>query len=173
MITIEQWMQVVKYRISEGYDYQWKCFGDHAYCLSFWNGDHNGHSLNIIFDTQNQNVYQVELCDYKNQKAYRLTNKDYQKAYDKEAKSHNIDDVAWDNVSWNELELEDDWLDKAQAVVNDKEYDHRISIPVEFSDEELLKYMKAAHEQDITFNQYVENALIELIKKHNVNGDLV
>jgi len=37
------------------------------------------------------------------------------------------------------------------------------TIDLEFSDEELLKYMKMAHELDITFNQLVERALKEVI----------
>ena len=37
--------------------------------------------------------------------------------------------------------------------------DGRAEIEVDFTDEELLTYMKLAHEQDITFNQFVENAL--------------
>lgn len=37
------------------------------------------------------------------------------------------------------------------------------TIECDFTDEELLKYMTAAHELDITFNQFVERALKELI----------
>ena len=33
------------------------------------------------------------------------------------------------------------------------------SIDVDFTDEELLTYMKLAHEQGITFNRFVENAV--------------
>jgi hypothetical protein len=38
-----------------------------------------------------------------------------------------------------------------------------VSVPVDFTDEELLAYMKIAHERDITFNQLVEEALREAI----------
>ena len=37
--------------------------------------------------------------------------------------------------------------------------DYREETEVEFTDEELLKYMKLAHEMDITFNQFVEQVL--------------
>jgi predicted HicB family RNase H-like nuclease len=40
---------------------------------------------------------------------------------------------------------------------------------VDFSDRELLAYMKLAHEQDITFNQLVVQALTEAIKQGNIN----
>ena len=43
------------------------------------------------------------------------------------------------------------------------EKDNRAVIDVEFTDEELLQYMKLANELDITFNQLVEQALQQLI----------
>jgi len=45
------------------------------------------------------------------------------------------------------------------CTVLDKADDGRAEIAVDFTDEELLTYMKMAHQQDITFNQFVENAL--------------
>lgn len=45
------------------------------------------------------------------------------------------------------------------------------SIDVDFSDEELLQYMKLAHEQDITFNKFVENALRAAIEKADADNE--
>lgn len=45
------------------------------------------------------------------------------------------------------------------------------SIEVDFSDEELLQYMKLAHEQDITFNKFVENALRAAIEKADADNE--
>ena len=46
------------------------------------------------------------------------------------------------------------------------------TVVVEFTDEELLKYMMMAHEMDITFNQFVERALTHMIEqdKNRING---
>jgi hypothetical protein len=41
-------------------------------------------------------------------------------------------------------------------------------VPVDFSDEDLLQYMKMAHDMDITFNQFVERALVKAIADHNL-----
>jgi len=43
--------------------------------------------------------------------------------------------------------------------INKTPDDGRVEMEIDFTDEELLTYMKMAHEQDITFNQFVENAL--------------
>ena len=45
------------------------------------------------------------------------------------------------------------------------------SIDVDFGDEELLQYMKLAHEQDITFNKFVENALRAAIEKAKLDDE--
>ena len=45
--------------------------------------------------------------------------------------------------------------------------DHRAEIQVDFTDEELLTYMKRAHEMDITFNQFVEQVLQQFLDEEN------
>lgn len=44
--------------------------------------------------------------------------------------------------------------------------DGRAEIEVDFTDEELLTYMKLAHERDITFNQLVEQALQQFLDEN-------
>jgi hypothetical protein len=48
------------------------------------------------------------------------------------------------------------------------ETDGKESIEVDFSDEELLQYMKLAHERDITFNKFIELALRKAIEAHKL-----
>lgn len=163
-MDLKDWMECADYRVTEGSDFSWDCFGSNAYSLSSWNGDHDGYSLNVIFDTRTQEVYSVEACDYKNSRAYRFINPNYRKDYEQEAKSRNDDDCAWDCVPWTDLEVYEDWRTKATAIVMGEDYDTRVSIPVEFTDEELFTYMKMAHERDMTFNKFVEEAIREAIK---------
>ena len=42
-----------------------------------------------------------------------------------------------------------------------------MQVPVDFSDEDLLKYMKLAHERDITFNELIEEALRHAISEYD------
>ena len=48
------------------------------------------------------------------------------------------------------------------------ESDGKESIEVDFGDEELLQYMKLAHERDITFNKFIELALRKAIEEHDL-----
>lgn len=171
MITLKEFMEVVDYRVTEGSDYTWHCFGIDAnpYSLSAWNNDYKGWSFNIVFDTKTQEVYIVEACDYKHNRAYRLFNPAWKDAYFKYAENNNSEyrDMAWDDVDFVDLETDEDWLAKAYAIVEGEDYDTRVQVPVDFSDEELFKYMKMAHERDITLNQLIEEALKSAIEDYD------
>jgi hypothetical protein len=155
MITLKQFMETVDYRISEGSD--WYGFEPGAYSLDSWNGDQDGYSLCIIFNTKTQTVYSVQACDYKHNRAYRYTHPDHCKDLDKQA---------WDDVEWCDLEDETDWLEKAQAIVAGRDYDTRVSIPLELGEVEMFRLMSMAHKQDITLNQLVEKIIQQVVDKH-------
>jgi hypothetical protein len=155
MITLKQFMETVDYRICEGS--AWNGFALGAYSLDYWNGDQDGHSLCVIFNTKDQTVYSVQACDYKNNRAYRLTHPDHTKDLDKDA---------WDDVTWTDLETDEDWLAKAEAIVAGKDYDTRVSIPLELGEVEMFRLMSMAHEQDITLNQLVAKIIQQVVDKH-------
>jgi hypothetical protein len=159
MLTLKEWMELVDYRITEGSTYGWQCFGYNAYCLDSWNGDQEGHSFTITFDTKTQEVYQVEAHDFRNGRAYRMINPNYAPKHMMETADRGVTDEAWEDVAYVDLECDDDFMQKALAIAEGEDYDTRVSMPVDFTDEELLKYMKMAHERDMTFNQFIEEAL--------------
>jgi hypothetical protein len=169
MITLKEWMEIVDYRITEGSDYCWHCYGNDVHMLDSWNGEQDGHSFTVIFDTKTQVVYEVQAHDYVHDRAYRMINPDFQKKNKKEAKRRDIDkNNAWDDVDYVDIEVDDDFFQKCLAIKAGEDYDTRVSVPMDFSDEELLTYMKLAHEQDITFNQLVERALREAIDRAGI-----
>ena len=177
MITLKEFMEVVNYRITEGSDYQWQCFGPNAYRLDSWNGEQDGHTLSILFDTKTQEVYQVEAFDYTNERAYRMTNPDYKADFDAECEDRDVVDMAWERddgtpVKYVDLDVVEDFIEKAHAIVNEEDYDTRVKVPVDFTDEELLTYMKMAHDRDMTFNQFVEEALKAAIDEFKLRDQI-
>ena len=172
---MKEFMELVDHKITEGGDYGWQCFGSNSYQLSHWNGVHGkgGWSANIVFSTRSQKVYTVEVCDYTNDRAYRIINPDYVKKYNKESKDRGeLGNQAWDGVDYIDLEVDDDFIQKFLAIKSGEDYDTRVQLPVDFSDEDLLKYMKLAHERDITFNELVTQALTEAIQLHKTNPEI-
>jgi hypothetical protein len=171
MITLKEWMEVVGYRITEGSDYQWECYGANAYCLDSWNGDIDGHSFSIYFDTRSQEVYEVQIHDYVNSRAYRMINPEFIKKHKKEAKRRQIEfKEAWDDIEYIDLEVDDDWIQKAMAVASgEKEYDTRIQVPLDLDRDQMFDLMKLAHENDMTLNEYVEKILRDVIIDGQLN----
>jgi hypothetical protein len=167
---MKEWMELVDYRITEGSEYGWQCYGPNAYTLDSWNGVHGkgGYSFSIVFSTKTQKVYEVSMCDYTNDRAYRMIAENKQEKHRKESEMRNVNlNEAWDDVDYVDLDVVDDFIQKALAIRAGEQYDTRISVPVNFSDEELLCYMKMAHDRDITFNELVEEALREAIDNFN------
>jgi hypothetical protein len=170
VITMQQFLESVGYRITEGGDYGWQCYGSNSYQLSSWNGVHGsgGWSANIVYSTKSQKVYEATVYDYTNDRAYRLINPKYRKRHDTEAAERGVQsNQAWDDVDYIDLDVAADFVEKLTAIANGKEYDTRVQIQVDFSDEELLRYMTLAHEQDITFNQWIEQALRAAIEQQS------
>lgn len=152
MLTLRQWMELVDFKITDGGDYY---LGNMTlYSLESWDGNHDGYSVNIVFDPKDeQRVHIVEVCDYKNQRAYRR------------CASPQDDSNAWDEVSWVDLETDEDFIEKTAAIMKGVEYDTRISIPLTLTDDELLVLFKLAHAADVTFNEYVARVVQEQIDR--------
>jgi hypothetical protein len=173
MITMKEWMELVGYRITEGSAYGWQCYGPDAYALDSWNGEHDGHSFTVIFDTKNQTVYEVQAHDYVHNRAYRMVNPDFAKKMKKEAKRRDVDkDEAWEDVNYVDLDVDDDFIQKCLAIREGEDYDTRVSVPLELEDDQLFDLMKMAHEQDLTLNQLVENILRQVVENHTFSETL-
>lgn len=172
MITMKEWMELVGYRITEGSDYGWQCYGPNVYQLDSWNGEQDGHSFSIIFDTRDQTVYEVQAHDYVHNRAYRMINEDYAKKMKKEAKRRDVDrNEAWDEVNYVDLEVDDDFIQKCLAIREGEDYDTRVVVPLDLDNDLMFDLMKMAHEKDITLNQMVEEVLRRVIDEKTIRND--
>ena len=166
MITLKEWMEVVDYRITEGSNYLWNCYGPDSYSLDSWDGRQEGHSFSIIFDTKTQVVYEVQAHDFKNRRAYRIVNPEYLSEMQSEAGQRDCNKTeAWDGVDYVDLDVDDDWIQKALAIAAEEDYDTRVTVPLELDDTEMFTLMKMAHERDLTLNEFVEDILREQLDR--------
>jgi hypothetical protein len=173
MITMKEWMELVGYRITEGSDYGWQCYGPNVYQLDSWNGEQDGHSFTIIFDTKDQTVYEVQAHDYVHNRAYRMINEDFAKKMKKEAKRRDVDrNEAWDEVNYVDLEVDDDFIQKCLAIREGEDYDTRVVVPLDLDNDLMFELMKMAHEQDITLNEFVEQLLRRVIDEEALVDEL-
>ena len=173
MISMKEFMELVDYKITEGGEFGWQCYGPNAYQLSSWNGVHGpgGYSFNIVFSTKTQKVYEVSMCDYTNDRAYRMIHPDKLAKYQQEAKNHTSEpNQAWDEVDYIDLDVDDDFIQKALAIRAGESYDTSIMVELDLPNDLILEAAMAAHKQNITLNEYINQALAALAEKH-LNDD--
>ena len=164
---MKEWMEIVDYKITEGSPYGWQCFGPNAYTLDSWNGVHGkgGYSFSIVFSTKTQKVYEVSVCDYTNNRAYRMITESKKEKHRTEGQDRDANlNEAWDDVEYTDLEVDDDFIQKCLAIKAGKDYSTDISIPIDLPDHELMQLFKMAHEKNMTFNEYVNQALREALE---------
>jgi hypothetical protein len=168
MITMKEWMELVDYRITEGSEYGWSCYGPNAYTLDSWNGVHGtgGYSFSIVFSTKTQKVYEVSVCDYTNDRAYRMINPKNQEKHRKESEMRNVNlNEAWDDVDYVDLDVVDDFIQKALAIRAGEDYSTDVSVPIDLPDDLLMFAFKAAHAENMTFNDWMNKMLKAFVDK--------
>ena len=170
MILLKNYLEAIEYKITDGTDYGWQCYGSNARYLDSYKEDQ--YSVSAIFDSEDQYVYAVELWDYVNNREYRWQDPDYKEAFLEEAKERDIDPKeSLDTSKFIDLDVAGDILEKIRAVVAGEDYDTRCQIEVDFSDDDLLEYMKLAHQMDITFNELVERAVKAAVDDYTENPE--
>ena len=93
MITLKDWMEGVKYKVTDTWDFQWECFCSNAMVLeSDWSGA-DWLSYTITYDKDTLEVFEV--CSYnapadEDCTALRWISPGYRKAYFAEEKSRGM-----------------------------------------------------------------------------------
>ena len=93
MITIKDWYEGVKYRVSDNWDFNWDCFGSNAVVLESDWGDCGGRTYTVTYDKDTQEVFEV--CSYSqdDNTALRWINPKYKKAYFAEEKIRGMENI--------------------------------------------------------------------------------
>ena len=125
-----------------------------------------GYSFSIVFSTKSQKVYEVSMCDYTNDRAYRMINPKNVEKHRKEAEHKSVlANQAWDDVDYVDLEVADDFFQKALAIKAGEDYSTDISVPIDLPDDLLLFAFKAAHAENMTFNAWMNQMLRDFVDK--------
>ena len=166
--------EALDHKITGGSEYQWNCYPDGRY-LDY---ESDFAHVSVLYSTVDQTVYQAEVSVKReawdeDKKPYRWLNPDYKDALYKESEKRQVDtDIAWDDIKFIDLEMAEDFLEKATAIFNGEEYDTRVKIEFDLDDSSILKLATEAHKRDITLNKMIEIILQEVIDKHKVNETL-
>jgi hypothetical protein len=161
--------EITNHKITEGSEYGWQCYPD-ARMLDY---ESEFAYVSVIYSTESQEIYEANVSIKtdawdEDMRPYRWLNPEFKDAMIAEAKERNVKwKKAWDKVKWIDLEVEEDFLAKAEAIFNGKAFDARIQVPVELDNDTLLKLFTMAHKRDITLNQLITELLQKVIDEHN------
>ena len=161
-MKLETLLKTFEYRITDGAEYLWKCYPNARY-LSL-SSEHA--EVSFLYSTVDQTVYEVKVdaapgVDAVDVLVYRWMNPDWKEAHDSESVKRGYDpDIAFDDVKWVDLDVEDDFLSKARNMFDGKfDFDKRVQVELDLPDDLILFIAKQAHKLDITFNQYIGQLL--------------
>jgi len=169
---LSQINELTNHRITEGSEYGWSCYPDARY-LSY---ESEFAYVSVLYSTETQEIYEADVSvkvdnwfdEDKEMRPYRWLNPKFKDAMISEAKTRKVKwRKAWDDVKWIDLEVEEDFLEKAKAIFNGETYDKRVQVPIELEDDVMLQLCMEAHKHDITLNKMVEKVLLEVIKTHD------
>jgi hypothetical protein len=92
-ITLKDFLKSVNHKINDSAEYLWNCYGKNVFCLAADKERKKEFVLSaeVIFDTKNSKVYQMESWDYKKRIIYRWIDPSYIKKYLKESKQRGIE----------------------------------------------------------------------------------
>jgi hypothetical protein len=167
-MTLQDWLDTVDYKITEGSKFEWECFGDNAYS---WLSQAGENTAEVTFDTETKVVYQLRAIDQENGRAYSWLNPGFKDAMYIEAVTLGVDvDVAYDDVKLVDIEVEYDILEKMKAIVNNEPYDTRVVIELDFTPEEEQMFRSIAEQKGVTVDELVEIILLELMEKEKAKS---
>lgn len=171
MNILQQFLDAIQYRITDAWEHQWPSYQG-AQVLGCAN---KFAYMSVVFSREDQEVIEITVSselDAVAHAAYRWTNPVFKEAIDEEADRRGIDhDEAFEGCKYIDLETVEDVLEKGQAMLANAAFDPRVQVPLDLEDAHLLELFKKAHEQDITFNQFMENALKKVISDTQPKSD--
>ena len=119
--TINDYLNLINYKIADGSEFGWNCYGPNAYLYSYSKYSDEGslYELNVVFDTVDRLVYEVEF--YEELNMYKWYNPSFKDAYIEEENQRSA------IFHFSKLEYEDftDRTDEFKALINEviKKYD--------------------------------------------------
>jgi hypothetical protein len=171
-MLLSEVIKAAKFKIDEGSEYLWNCYGVNARLLDF-SKDKNAideGSVSCVFDDKTQQVYEVTIFTRDN-KSYRWIDPDYVDALKNECNKRDIPFEFWgdDNENkWVNLDHTKDVFRKVEQVIETGNCDDDVTIDIDIDDESMLKLCLMAHERNITLNELMTEILQDAIDRAKI-----
>lgn len=165
-MRIEDMLPLIDYKISEGTDYLWPCFGENCRQLHFL--DVQGRDFGELVHNRAGDILFIAFTYIDNSKytAYHWVDPAYREAYSKECETRHIDTNRYDSANLSiELEVEQDALSKISAIYRLEPFDKRILISVDLPEKTIAALTFMAQLNNRSIDDEVCHLLSEYLKK--------
>lgn len=104
MVTIKKFIKSINFKIDEGCEYLWECYGPDCRQLGWTKPDRSA-TAGIVYDNKSHVVYEMSVWDNKNEEVWRWIRPGFRRAHDRECLSRGfiakraIDSVGFQDVS--------------------------------------------------------------------------
>ena len=159
-------IQSAKYKIVDGSEYLWNCFGNNTRILDFSGFESEQNSgVSCMFDSKTQQVYEVNIYT-NNDKWYRWIDEEYIEKYKEECASRNISfSISSDDSTWVDLDNIQDVYRKVEQVIETGNCDNEVTIEIDIENDLLLKLSLMAHKRNITLNDLFKEILEDAVNR--------
>ena len=166
-MQLKQVNEALDHLITESCAFQWKCYGMYARFMDYESEFGNA---SVVVNTKTQEICEATVDEKDGEYPYRWIAPKYRKRHVSECRIRNIDpNVAWDDVAWIDLETEEDWLEKATAIIAGDSFDPDVKIPINLPDDQMLVLAMDAHNKNVTLNTHINDILRRYISEEEAS----
>lgn len=159
IMQLQDIITAAQFKISEGSEYQWACYGENARFLDF-QSDFEDVSASCVFDSQNQTVYEATL--YLAEKAYRWLNPEFAEAMRNESFERDIDPrVFLDEYHFSDCEVSEDLIEKITDAFETGTCTNDIVIPLNLTPEQEELFARLPEGTDL--NEFITQGLMDTV----------
>jgi hypothetical protein len=157
-MKLKKILKLFDYRISEGSEFLWDCFGPNARYLDFNGPDSMQNSVGVVYDTITTKVYQIDFCCESVDDVYTWVDPEYEVAHHRECTARNVERT---NQCYSKQSFLTMALDAYHGRVPDTDLALDIDLNLSAGDVHQLHLMSV--EKGITFDELVNEALAQEI----------
>lgn len=171
-------MKAAQFKISEGAEYGWDCFGDkdEIYNLDFSEtlGSFDTNSASAVFNRRTGKVYELTAFD-RADNCFRWIDPEHENVVKEEYVKRNLNfDLAYDSVEFINVNSEETILEILEILILNPDASEYLApyleqedsiITISMTETELALISKAAHLKNMTLNQFMIEAVKDKLKR--------
>lgn len=120
-ITLQDYLDIIDYKICDGSNFEWKCYGPNSYIYTKTKYSPNAwdYELTIIFDTKDKTVYELEFSEYSTDLYAKWYNPVFKEAHMDEFKvKQELYGFSDDDVAVDFTDRTDDFIKLVKETIN-------------------------------------------------------